>query len=1230
VKIKHKIKVWGLLLLGVLLVASSLSSIYSFGSHVTAAGNASAAIVPDNVNSFGSVESSHSSIQCKAVIHKPAAVNTEPGASAYLGSVYRFGQGSGIPSSGDAQDTLTAANKGQQMIYVSFEGTDSSNDSLCENSLGFVQSVGTNKSAFYGGHDSGYYLSSTLTRVIYYVSATVNTAQKTIQFTIPKDPNNSGNRAGTYTLSLNDPDNILSNKNYFSSGGGGSTNGTIGSCFEQTGLNDDSLKACIAQAGKATFSDTATILYAGETYTATKWEGNTMTYRLTAPSPGDTKRLASGNVPQLSFSTSNAATDINMDDKGKMSDINDIDKALNDTGDITLNFTNYDINGNETTGTVQAARTNFNVFAAYYPQDDTVHLVFSSASGNEAPYFGTYARADSCPAGSGVSGSCYIITGAGLSGCQTDKPLFNFSSDPHSFSSKNDGIVSANWLMTSKDSCRYVTVKVGVFVMPATTQPPSDPSSTTPTAGDAPEINCSVSLFNPLSWFLCPLATALETVVSGLDNEINNYLNIKPGKSSYSSTCNTSKDQWCGYYNAWSVIRNISLGLIVVFALVAIVSQAMGFEILDAYTLRKVLPRLLVAAIGITLSWPLMMWFINFTDAVGLGVRQLIYAPFTHYKVELGGGGQFVASFFAAGAIVALGFAGLLSFVATAALAAAVAFLVLTLRQMLIVMLIIFSPIAIACYVVPGTEKVWKLWHESFSKGLLMFPMIAAFIAIGRVFAAVNSHGTGSINQIIAFTAYFAPYFLIPFTFRLAGGALSTIGGMVNDKSRGGFDRLKKFRGEKINENMGAIKQGFDRTRLGSHLEAGKHQSIARREAWGSGAVGIGKRGSARYKAALHNSEFGHMAKVAAESIKNNPDAAANDDANKVAQYATSGEDFIRRYMASKPGATRDEAISQLTYTEQAYGASMGSTQMQHTAATAALASNSSTDTVAERATWMRHVVSSGIMTDSQAASLVKQSGSLASSAGFGDLLGAANGTLSDAELLKRASNGFNPANSHRMRKEQARELGQEMFRQADEAATTHGTGSVEFATAVANAAGIHDVLNGMTPDVREAFATELNGNAVAGKYVREHEAEMEATGNGAFLDRRKTWASTAAAAGGGTPGGFPGAGGGGGAPAGGAGGGGGAGGAPSDMRLKRNITALYQTPDGIQLYRFKYLWSDQEYVGVIAQDLLQSHPEVLSQDELGYYRVNYSGLGLRMMTIEEWEVTEAPAQSIS
>lgn len=77
----------------------------------------------------------------------------------------------------------------------------------------------------------------------------------------------------------------------------------------------------------------------------------------------------------------------------------------------------------------------------------------------------------------------------------------------------------------------------------------------------------------------------------------------------------------------------------------------------------------------------------------------------------------------------------------------------------------------------------------------------------------------------------------------------------------------------------------------------------------------------------------------------------------------------------------------------------------------------------------------------------------------------------------------------------------------------------------------------------------------------------------------------------------------------------------PSDIRLKTNIEKLNRLESGIQLYRFDYLQDidSQTYVGVMAQDLVDSHPDALAKDAAGYYRVRYQSLGLRLATLEEW-----------
>jgi hypothetical protein len=76
-----------------------------------------------------------------------------------------------------------------------------------------------------------------------------------------------------------------------------------------------------------------------------------------------------------------------------------------------------------------------------------------------------------------------------------------------------------------------------------------------------------------------------------------------------------------------------------------------------------------------------------------------------------------------------------------------------------------------------------------------------------------------------------------------------------------------------------------------------------------------------------------------------------------------------------------------------------------------------------------------------------------------------------------------------------------------------------------------------------------------------------------------------------------------------------------SDQRLKREIVYLATLNNGIRIYSFKYLSGDDIHVGVMAQDLL-GMPEFKDAVVLGtngYYTVNYQALGLRMISLSEW-----------
>jgi len=77
----------------------------------------------------------------------------------------------------------------------------------------------------------------------------------------------------------------------------------------------------------------------------------------------------------------------------------------------------------------------------------------------------------------------------------------------------------------------------------------------------------------------------------------------------------------------------------------------------------------------------------------------------------------------------------------------------------------------------------------------------------------------------------------------------------------------------------------------------------------------------------------------------------------------------------------------------------------------------------------------------------------------------------------------------------------------------------------------------------------------------------------------------------------------------------------PSDNRLKRDIVLVGRRGDGLGLYRYRYLWSDTVYVGVMAQEVALLHPEAVVRGVLDdYLRVDYGRLGLKMMTLPEWD----------
>ena len=68
-----------------------------------------------------------------------------------------------------------------------------------------------------------------------------------------------------------------------------------------------------------------------------------------------------------------------------------------------------------------------------------------------------------------------------------------------------------------------------------------------------------------------------------------------------------------------------------------------------------------------------------------------------------------------------------------------------------------------------------------------------------------------------------------------------------------------------------------------------------------------------------------------------------------------------------------------------------------------------------------------------------------------------------------------------------------------------------------------------------------------------------------------------------------------------------------SDIRLKKDIILVGTTRYQLPLYDFSYIDQPGRFEGVMAQDVLKVMPEAVTIDADGFYRVNYTMLGIEM-----------------
>jgi hypothetical protein len=285
-----------------------------------------------------------------------------------------------------------------------------------------------------------------------------------------------------------------------------------------------------------------------------------------------------------------------------------------------------------------------------------------------------------------------------------------------------------------------------------------------------------------LAWIICPATQLIASATDFFENNI-----IVPFMTVSPLTTNAANP----IYVLWQNFRDLANVGFIVLLFISIFSIA-----LSKYGLKRVMPRLLIVAIGINLSYFIVAFVVDAFNIFGGGISQLVTSALQQAgttQLNEGTSAGPVRSIFTLGgaALLTILLTGgaaigwLFSFLGLAALVVVVVVIILIVRQLAIITLVVLSPLAILMYLLPNTEGWFKKWRQMLTQLLMMYPMIVLLFASGKVFGIVLQQpdfkiaGDGvtdevaqAVRVILQFLVYVIPLVFLPATFAASGALM--------------------------------------------------------------------------------------------------------------------------------------------------------------------------------------------------------------------------------------------------------------------------------------------------------------------------------------------------------------------------------------------------------------------------------------------------------------------------
>ena len=322
--------------------------------------------------------------------------------------------------------------------------------------------------------------------------------------------------------------------------------------------------------------------------------------------------------------------------------------------------------------------------------------------------------------------------------------------------------------------------------------------------------SCSV---DGVGWIICPLSVFIAGGMDQVFNILSGLIAVQPTK------LGNPED---GMYIAWNIMRNIANIAFVIAFLIIIYSQLTSTGVSN-YGLKKLIPRLIIAAILVNVSFIVTAVAIDISNILGYSIQNVFNdikgdvfnltednfsglndSPWTAVtSLVLAGGGVIGGTVFVANGglwlLIPLLFGLILTLIFVV--------IVLAARQAIIVILVIIAPIAFVANLLPNTEKWFDKWKDLFFTMLIFFPAFSLVFGgsqlAGQIIIA--NAGDNIITVIFGLAVQIAPLVITPLILKFSGSLLGRIAQIANNPTKGVLDRSKNWangRAEQTKQKM--------------------------------------------------------------------------------------------------------------------------------------------------------------------------------------------------------------------------------------------------------------------------------------------------------------------------------------------------------------------------------------------------------------------------------------------